>query len=533
MKLIPILAIVFGFHLAVAQTELPTGQIEVVKDYEVRLVESKKIRLTPTPFGIDSTVRRYEYVLSAPSPKIEYIAPELKPLAITPEKKPAYYPFFAKAGFGNPNSWLGQLSYDKYQSETMGWGIDFRHLSANNKKIDLQRFADSEGRINASYLLSENMVIDGYVNGRFEKYYFYGADEIPSNPDVLKRNFNRYDVNVRISNIANENSSFRYSGLFNYLFDKDDIRSKERTLRVGGEVSTAIGAASYPVGLKVIADLTTLKDNSSRSLNNVLLDPYFGFHTGNLKINAGATVLLHKEDNQILPNLEASYSLFDNMVSLRAGWKGDVVKNNFHDLTLYNPYLITRLDSINNQIRRTIYAGIKGSRGNIAYEVTGGYTRFQQRAFFLQDGDDHEQFRPVFDDGSYISLEGALHFIVLKNVNIRGNAYTHFYSLDELDKPWHRPNLGIDAMATYNGGDDTYHTSILFHGENGVPYVTVGGTETRLDPLLDLSIHGDYYFTSAIGVFAQINNILGNKRERWVNYPTYGFNAKAGVMVRL
>ncbi len=532
MKFIYSILITFCTFSATAQNELPTGQIEVIKDFEVRLVETKKIKIIPPPVAIDSTVRRYEYKLLATSPSIEYVVAELKPLAITPEKKAMYYPLFVKAGYGSPNSLLALLSYDHLQGENLDWGIDFRHLSANNKKIELQKFADSQARLNASYLLTEDILIDGYVDGKFEKHYFYGAEEIPNNPDALKRSFNRYDLNVRISNGANEASSFRYMGLFNYLFDKDDLRTKERTLKVGGEVGTSIGENEYPVGLSVIADLTTVKDNQSQALNNVLIDPYAGFHTGNFKLHAGAKFLLRKENNEILPDLEASYNLFGNMVTIRLGWKGDVLKNNFHYLSSYNPYIQTRLDSITNMISRRIYAGVKGTSGNIIYEVTGGYTKFEQMAFFLQEFDEEEQFKPVYDDGSFIGLEGSLQFTVLKHITLRTHGFTRFYSLDEEEKPWHRPSLGVEAMLAYTGGDDIYHASILFHGENGLPYRTVGGTETRLDPLLDLSLHGDYYFTPSIGAFAEINNILGNNRERWVTYPTFGFNAKAGVLVR-
>lgn len=104
---------------------------------------------------------------------------------------------------------------------------------------------------------------------------------------------------------------------------------------------------------------------------------------------------------------------------------------------------------------------------------------------------------------------------------------------DHEAKPWHRPSLDLNGQITYSGGGDTYHVSFLFNLENGLPYRTVGGTEDVLDPLIDLNLHGDIYFSKAFGVFAELNNLLGNNRERWVNYPSFGFNAKAGILFRL
>src|SRR5258706_788665 len=236
MKLIYSIFFLFVTNSIFSQNELPSGQIEVIKNFEARLTETKKIRIIPQPIALDSSMRKYEYNLQATSPSIEYIIPELKPLSLTPETKPVYYPFFAKAGYGSPNSFLGQLSYDHRHNEFFNWGIDFRHLSANNKKIPLQKFSDTRGRINAGYLLKDNIQLEGYVDGHFETVYFYGADQIPANPDALKRNYSRYDANFSIANLKNDKQDFNYKAFLQHLFDKDDLGSRESTLRLGGEL---------------------------------------------------------------------------------------------------------------------------------------------------------------------------------------------------------------------------------------------------------------------------------------------------------
>ncbi|MBP6680289.1 MAG: hypothetical protein KA166_03805, partial [Saprospiraceae bacterium] len=214
-------------------------------------------------------------------------------------------------------------------------------------------------------------------------------------------------------------------------------------------------------------------------------------------------------------------------------WVGEVQKNNFHYLSTYNPYISTRHDSINNIVSREIHAGVKGASGSLFYELKGSYTSFEGMAFFLQDEDAEEQFIPVYDDGSFIGIQGSVRFEILKHVFLRAKLSQRFFSLDNESKPWHRPSLGINGEVTYSGGDDKYHVSVAFNGENGLPYRTVGGTESVLDPLLDLNIHGDYFFSGSFGAFVEVNNVLGNNRERWVNYPSFGFNAKAGILFRL
>lgn len=534
MRLLTTFFLLFVAGWMTAQDQpLPSGQIEVIKDFEVRLTEAKKIRIVPQPISLDSTSRRYTYTLVAPSPKIEYLVPEIKPLAIEPEKKPTYYPLMAKAGYGSPNSLLAAFSYDHVQNDAFSWGVDLGYLNGNNKKIPLQKFSDGRGRLNASYLLNDKAKIEGYIDGHFDKHYFYGAEDIPSNEEALKRSFKRYDGQVKISSLYTKGSRFNYMALLNILADKDDLGSRETGMRVGGEIGTTIGAKQFPVGIGVMADVSKYKHSEEFPLNNVLVTPFLEYFLGDVKLHLGGKALLKPDENEFLPDIELSYGLFDDLMRIKAGWKGAVHKNNFHYLSLYNPYINTRLDSINNMVSRRIYAGLNGSSGSLTYEVTAGYTKFERVAFFLQNEEDPEQFDPIYDNGHYIGFEGSLQLDVLKNVTLRTNISNRVYSLDNEAKPWHVPSFDWDGMVTYTGGSDEYHVSLIFHSENGLPYRTPGGTESRLDPLIDLNLHGDYFFTDQFGAFVEVNNILGNNRERWANYPSFGFNAKGGVIFRL
>jgi len=516
-----------------AQDELPTGKIEVVKDFEVRLTETKKIRIVPLPVPVDSNVRHYDYQLIAPSPSIEYLTPEIKPLAINPERKPTCYPFYVKAGYGSPNAFQGKISYDHVQNESFNWGLDLRHWNANNKKIPLQKFSETQGRIDGTYMLNENVQLDGYIDGQVEKVYFYGADPIPSNPESLKRVFNRYDARFELSKAYAPETSFRYKAIMQYMTDSDDLGSREKALRIGGEAGSSLGSSAFPLGIKILADLSTLKHSEDHTLNNLLIEPYFKWHSGALAVNLGATVLLNKDNNEILPEIDLTYTPSTSGFSLLAGWTGAVVKNNFQFLSNYNPYITTRLDEVNNMVSRRLYAGLKGGSGLLSYQLTADYTRFSNMAFFLQDEDEEEQFVPVYDNGNYIGLEGSIRYEVIRHVVVRASVFQRFYNPAHEDKPWHRPSLGVNGQVTYAGDDDQFHFSLLFNGENGLPYRTPGGTSLTLDPLIDLAIHGDYYFTPSLGAFFELNNVLGNKRERWVNYPGFGFNANVGVLWRL
>jgi hypothetical protein len=280
-------------------------------------------------------------------------------------------------------------------------------------------------------------------------------------------------------NLGGEGGGLKYKILFQDLFDKDDLGNRESAVRVGGDIETALGTNAYPIGLNVLADLSNLKNTNEQSISNLFIQPYFQWYIGDLKAHLSGIVFLSDNNHEVregetefLPAIELSYNLFNNKYTLTGGWQGEVVKNNFHYLTTYNPYMNDRLNDLRNTISRKIYAGFKGNSGTFQYEVGGAYNEFENKAFFLQDEDETEQFNPIYDDGTNVEVKGSLKYEVLKHVMLRAQLWKQFYSLDNEEKPWHVPSFGGDAQLTYSGGGDEYHVSFIVHGENGLPYRT-------------------------------------------------------------
>src|SRR5690606_39079774 len=210
------------------------------------------------------------------------------------------------------------------------------------------------------------------------------------------------------------------------LSDKDDNAVKENTIILTGGFK-ALLQGDVPVGLDVIADLTSLSHTEEYDLNNIHLKPYLDYLLGDLRLHLGGQVLLSPNGNAVLPDLLAEYPLLGPGLGIRAGWSGSVVKNNFHELTIYNPYLQDRLDSLTNTLNRRIHAGVTGRIGGLAYDLSAGYARFQRMAFFLQDPNAPEQFRPVYDDGHYIDIEGVVSYAFGHGLAVDARLFQRFY----------------------------------------------------------------------------------------------------------
>ena len=90
----------------------------------------------------------------------------------------------------------------------------------------------------------------------------------------------------------------------------------------------------------------------------------------------------------------------------------------------------------------------------------------------------------------------------------------------------------MNVSATYLTLKDKLRLKGELYVENGVPYINPEGETDNLNGLFDLSFGADYRFTKNIGAFLNVNNLAGNKRQRWANFPTYGINFLGGITAR-
>ena len=57
----------------------------------------------------------------------------------------------------------------------------------------------------------------------------------------------------------------------------------------------------------------------------------------------------------------------------------------------------------------------------------------------------------------------------------------------------------------------------------------LGSRIVESDKIIDLNLKVDYRISEKFSTFVMLNNVLGKKYERFVNYPTKGFQAIGGI----
>lgn len=514
-----------------AQNALPSENIEVVKDFDARLIEAQKLIIRPKPVEIDTTSRHYNYSVSVDIPEVEYLEPTIRPIGFKSAPKPKSYRGFARAGYGIPNAILGDLSYQLAQNEQLQLGIGMHHNSANNKDIANQRYMDNDAKIVGTYYVSPALAVNSEINYSFDDYYYYAEDPNHPRPDFDKRRYKTFDATAGIANTERLKGNINYSASFRFINHQDDQGAKENNMLLNVRADKRMWGR-HTLALDLNGDFSTLNDIEKRSLNNYFIRPTFLFKADAFSIKAGVNIASDTKDFFFYPVVDASVKIIGNKLIAFAGADGTLRKNNFYTLSTNNPYINPRIDSIKNTRQATYFGGAKGRFGLFEYQATYTYANTKSTALFLPIKSDARTFQPIYDDVNISTIEGQVRVKPFDNLETGLSVAKMIYTTTLEEEAWHLPGLEARIFANYLTFKDRLRVRGDFFVLNGIHYIKDDKSTDVLNGIFDLSFSADWFFSEKIGVFAKVNNVLANKGERWQRYPTFGFNAIGGILVR-
>lgn len=536
--IINIFVIFFSLQLLAQppQSALEDQNIEVINTFEAKLSEVEKISINPVLPNATNVDKTLVYEIPDKKIDLEYLPPKLRPVTVKKEELPKGYNGHLKLGYGFPNSPYGELGYQYVNPEKFRVGGFLMHHSANNKKIENQRFSNTEGKINGAYFLNRDLAIEADMGFESNQLHFYGYNPefVTTNRDQVRQRFNKFKLEGKLVNLIENRQGINYEAGFDFYNLTDNFATRESSFDLKVQATKWI-KDKHPINVGLRTDFSAYNDGVKQSLNNFFLTPNFTFHGEFFSIKAGLNLASHQDEFYFFPDAEVSVNLVGNNLSAFAGAGGDLYKNNLNSLSDYNPFVATagRMD-IRSTGYRNYYGGLRGSYKSIHYSGEIDYRKAGDLALFVVDPTDTLRFLPVYDSVEIFTLKGTVSAELNKNFNliltvaqniysVQSNANTEAYGLPTLEG-----NLGVRYSAMQNKlllkADAFVESGIIMQDENTIT--------DQLGGLFDVSIGAEYYFMQNIGAFFQANNLLGNKRERWYRYPSYGINIVGGVTAR-
>ncbi|MBK8556772.1 MAG: hypothetical protein IPL65_13820 [Lewinellaceae bacterium] len=491
--------------------------------------------MTPSLPNLDTVTKRQDYIVPPKPAVVNYEKPVLRPIGMKAEKKQEVYNGFVKAGAGVPTSFYGEAGYYLHPGDNFDAKAWIRHHSANAKSLENQRFFNNDVRLNTNIYLANKLVVQGDAAYSFDRihYYGYNHDSLSYPEEGVRQDYKLFTLGGKLFNGERNDADINYFIEPKIYFLRDFFSNSENglDLKMGG---TKWFADKHALNLAIRADMSTFNDTAKQKLNNIYLQPSFVFHNDFLRFKVGGNFASNRDVFYLFPDAELSLRILGDGLQLFAGASGDLRKNTYRSITEYNPFIQMRGSSIMNTQYRDYFAGIRGNLGWLEYTGKLAYANARDMALYQSSFDNTgiTRFQVLYDTVNIFSIQGTVKLIPFEGFTLGGTVGTSVFSPSNQEHAWGIPALETNVNAIYSLLDGKAQLKGNLYLADQIFFNNPEGQLVKTGALVDLSFGGSYYFTKNIGVFLDINNLLNNKRQRWLDYPTFGLNVLGGVTAR-
>lgn len=542
--------------------------VTVEREYEPKVEAAEKIKQTPEVVPTTTEKMAIDYTLKDVEAESDFETSTIGAEELPLDKENPYNNYI-RAAYGNRASLLvdGYGEYKLDNDKSIGGSIDY--YSTKGKIPDVLTNSSS-AKLNAEGFLKmnfENALADVRLGGGIHKLDYYGISETASNQ------FNEdTDVTQRYTNIyaSGKYKAFNHlyldevklkAGFFGDKFDASETSLDANARFANNHVFTISALNDMAFGASANVNINYANSNFKQltetkfSYLTAGIAPNLHFGTDIFKASAGLNLQYNNEsessesDLHIFPQAEIFVTAVPEF-GFYGGIKGGVAQNRYQTLYNENPYLLPNqlLKSTINKME--IYAGIRGDIGaDFKYDASAKYQNLENIPFFSrlqQFGQPYMQansFSTLYDNGKRTAIEGTIKYLGITNLNLGANILLQTYSLDNLDNALNKPKIKANISADYKflderlilGGELFYigKRQATQYGEI-IPHniYPADMTNIDLDGYLDLNVNATYLFLERWAGFLEVNNILNNNYDRFLDYQVQGITFLGGVMYK-
>ena len=438
-----------------------------------------------------------------------------------------------KIGAGNYGHTLlnGHFGYNPTEKESRG--IYINHDANSNGPTDNAFSSRSENEVKVySQSLWSKALLKGALDYRRTATNFYGKESFPANTpeDAYGVHYDQLKFNGDIYSTT-EGKKFSYQAGTEFSSLSGNLAPKEWLFKNYVRSTYAI-SSGLTLRINGEAILSNFTSNTSTNRQFFRLQPSISYDVlPRLNLVAGLNAV-QDDELRLYPNVQVRYRAND-FIRLFAGLEGNTQFNSYHSSLQTNPWLTQAVTLQNTQQKWMVSGGLMGSNErNVSYELKASYGDYTKMAFFTSSAADLSQFDITYSNAdaaiSVLDLQADVKMSITDKIQSDLNVqYTNYANLGNLLYAYHRPNIQIALKNTikvlpkFNVLPELYYLGGLY-GFN--PRTQKAST---LDNILDINVKGEYAITEKFTASLSANNILGKNYQRYLFYPTQGFNFTA------
>ncbi|MFC3414791.1 TonB-dependent receptor [Algoriphagus hitonicola] len=508
----------------------------------------EKLPVLPQPKGLsDFNYQVNFYDLNLPPVNLEATPVEK---VYRPERMDIY-PGFLKAGYGNFASPLIEARLMASEIYDLNYSAYLKHQSFGKGPVLAEQSKESHSSAGGavSYFLDQVEVFGG-LNWAQDSYSFYGIDTSVVNDPNLEfmgiegnvLNTIRFEAGIRD---IEKTGPVSYEAKLNFRNFKDSYLVVENEL--GVQAKGTFRPADNWTGTVGLSYFMTTPEDEDYDLNRTYLGirPKVSYQYEDFLISAGINIISENDslpdkasDFRIFPNLALSYQ-FAEEFGFYGEFSGDVNRTTYHGFVLENPFLGPSTRLLNTVNNYKVAGGIEGQvQGIVNYKAGIDVSRYNNFHLFVNSPTDTTRFTLIYDDQvNVVNINAELGLQLTDQYQLNSRLDLFSYAMNTQEEAWHRPTwvLGINNQITPLD-QLLVQANINVMGGIKARRATLPTTEVfqtvNLKTIADLQLKADYKITDKFGIFAEGNNLLNGRNERWLNYPVRGVQLIGGAWLK-
>ena len=549
-----------------------------------KISKIQKSSISPNHTDSITIIDEVKYYLEPKQYQVSYDIENIKParLKITANGDKLYRGYL-KAGAGAYLSPLLEFNYASKRSRDESWGFkggtngSFANINGlgNTKYSDLslggyyQKFFMDYDLWSEFDYERNNYQFYGLDYEDSQMYDFYGIDSNDSlmkesfmeADSLFKQNYDLFDLHIKLNslNIGRDTNKLRIKSWIDFHHLNSNYDLSENHFLIGahsgwlildeeflGTFELDINSVNAPETLTINADNIIQSSNQkNRSSGIIRLNPHIYSRKNNLIVKAGLSVQANINDNtkfHIFPDLELSYSLFNNVFIPYGGWVGNVQRNTFNDIRLENPFISEDANLQNTVQKSNLFAGVRGSLSSkFTFNLSASFQKFDSMYFFTPDNISSygNKFQMTYDNLSQTSFMGEITYQDSEKLKVSAKGEYFIYDPSNELYAWQKPEFLITLSGLLDLSNkiivksDIYlvgQRKVFSHYEPLRIYdLEDGKYVSSLKPLIDMNFSAEYRYNKKVSGFIQFNNFIGKKYQYWSNFPVQSINILGGV----
>lgn len=528
-------------YQAIAQQTKDLGDenVIVVKAYQPTLMDAYKISDVPAKDSIEAAIAPLKYDVDIRKFNTEYKPSPIKPVKIKDDTIKKLYRGYVKAGYGNYNTYYGEVFYNALRSKEIDAGVHFRHQSATGK---LKGYGYPGWSDNLLELFGKKFLASSTLDAMFsfqrQVSHFYGYDSPPNifSKAETKHRFSDFNGSISYgSNYKSASERLDYNAVITYNSFADNYENAEGTFSIHGFAGKDFNGHYGKLGVMVNFSEYTQPVLGKVNTTFLSFQPRYAFNRDLINLEAGGNVEVEFEDAtsfHLFPYLKAKYQLIDDAFSVYAELKGNIQQNYFRSLSLENPFLASNPQIKNTNNKLDIGAGLNARLDHdIKAGLSASYQRKLNEPFFVNiDNINYPvNFKVEYYDVNVLNIHAEVSYEHIKKLDLALKADYQKFGNNNSDRFWYKPAVKITFSGNYHIADKIniktdwfYNSSVYAKSFDAKGYSTLKGW-------LDLNLGGEYIYKKNLSIFLKMNNIASVRYKTWYQYPSYRFNVMGGL----